>query len=209
MNALTAARGLQQARSRGLGERPRRSGDARVEQREQLRRRGMVRDGAQFVERALVVDLDLALGRLPGTEVVEGLAQTCSMSSGIRTHDPLVDWKAAVLELVIASSVTTCPGCSDSRTVSAFGAAVPSSAMRSLSGVASARWWGGHRQYARRTGFLGLTGPRVLVKDLAEVERELILRTLQLAGGNQSRAAKMLNISRKKLHDASVRYGLP
>ncbi len=39
----------------------------------------------------------------------------------------------------------------------------------------------------------------VAVPTWDEVEREVVCRALQLAGGNQSRAAKMLRISRKKL----------
>lgn len=49
---------------------------------------------------------------------------------------------------------------------------------------------------------------RVPVPTFNEVERELIGRTLKLAGGNKSKAARMLQISRKKVYDKIAKYGL-
>ena len=42
---------------------------------------------------------------------------------------------------------------------------------------------------------------------LEEVEREVILRTLQSCGGNKSEAARVLGITRKTLHARLARYG--
>jgi two-component system response regulator AtoC len=50
-------------------------------------------------------------------------------------------------------------------------------------------------------------GPAAL-STIAEVERELIRRTLATTRGNKSRAAKLLSISRKKLYARIARYGL-
>jgi len=43
---------------------------------------------------------------------------------------------------------------------------------------------------------------------VAGVEREIILRALSEAGGNRSKAAQILGISRTKLYDRIVRYGI-
>lgn len=42
-----------------------------------------------------------------------------------------------------------------------------------------------------------------------EVERELIVRTVAHAGGNNARAAEILGISRRKLYNRLERYSLP
>ena len=42
-----------------------------------------------------------------------------------------------------------------------------------------------------------------------EVERELVLRTLDYAGGNKTMAAKMLKFSPKTLYNKLARYGKP
>jgi DNA-binding NtrC family response regulator len=41
---------------------------------------------------------------------------------------------------------------------------------------------------------------------LDEVERELIMRTIEFAGGNKSRAAEILGISLKTLYNRLERY---
>jgi two-component system response regulator AtoC len=46
------------------------------------------------------------------------------------------------------------------------------------------------------------------VPTYAEVERELIARALVTSSGNRSEAAKLLEISRKKLYDKIAKYGL-
>jgi transcriptional regulator with PAS, ATPase and Fis domain len=47
------------------------------------------------------------------------------------------------------------------------------------------------------------------VTTLSHVERDVIARTLELAGGNKSRAAELLGISRKRLYTRMARLGLP
>lgn len=46
------------------------------------------------------------------------------------------------------------------------------------------------------------------VPTYAEVERELVARALVTSNGNRSEAAKLLEISRKKLYDKIAKYGL-
>jgi DNA-binding NtrC family response regulator len=41
---------------------------------------------------------------------------------------------------------------------------------------------------------------------LDEVERELIMRTIEFAGGNKSRAAEILGVSLKTLYNRLERY---
>lgn len=48
-----------------------------------------------------------------------------------------------------------------------------------------------------------------LASALADVERQRILEALQQCGGNQSRAARMLGISRTTLQARIDAYGLP
>jgi two-component system, NtrC family, response regulator AtoC len=60
---------------------------------------------------------------------------------------------------------------------------------------------------------LGKPGPvsapnGTLRDDLATIERDRILRTLDDVGGNQTRAAKLLGISRHALLDRLDRYGI-
>jgi DNA-binding protein Fis len=43
---------------------------------------------------------------------------------------------------------------------------------------------------------------------LVEMERELIVRTLDYTGNNRRRAAAMLDISRRTLYNKIARYGL-
>ena len=43
---------------------------------------------------------------------------------------------------------------------------------------------------------------------LAQVEKELIIRTLDYAGGNRSRTSEILGISRRSLYNKMDRYGL-
>jgi DNA-binding NtrC family response regulator len=51
-------------------------------------------------------------------------------------------------------------------------------------------------------------GPGKLKDDLSKLERERIIRTLDEAAGNQTRAAKLLGISRHALLDRLDRYGI-
>ena len=43
---------------------------------------------------------------------------------------------------------------------------------------------------------------------LAEVEREMIVRTLEAVGNNRTRAAQILGISRRALYNKLRRYGI-
>jgi two-component system, NtrC family, response regulator AtoC len=52
------------------------------------------------------------------------------------------------------------------------------------------------------------TAPGKLKEDLSRLERERIIRTLDEAAGNQTRAAKLLGISRHALLDRLDRYGI-
>ena len=51
-----------------------------------------------------------------------------------------------------------------------------------------------------RTGLAGRT--------LKDIERQAILETLKLAGGNKADAAKRLGISRRALYDKIEKYGI-
>ena len=42
----------------------------------------------------------------------------------------------------------------------------------------------------------------------ADVERELIRRTLEMTGGNKTKAAKILGLSLKTIHNKTKKYGL-
>jgi len=43
----------------------------------------------------------------------------------------------------------------------------------------------------------------------SEVERELLVRTVEYAGGNKARAAEILGMRRRTLYNRLRRYGLP
>jgi DNA-binding NtrC family response regulator len=42
----------------------------------------------------------------------------------------------------------------------------------------------------------------------ADVERELIRRTLEMTGGNKTKAARILGLSLKTIHNKAKKYGL-
>ena len=53
-----------------------------------------------------------------------------------------------------------------------------------------------------------VSGPENETKKLAEVEKEHILRTLTLSGGNKTQTARTLGISLRNLYRKIERYGL-
>ena len=58
----------------------------------------------------------------------------------------------------------------------------------------------------KRTGSSSSSFELKLGMSLDEVERELILRTIEFAGGNKSRAAEILGVSLKTLYNRLERY---
>ena len=57
----------------------------------------------------------------------------------------------------------------------------------------------------------GATTPTMTIPlgaSAADVERELIHRTLEMTGGNKTRAAKILGLSLKTIHNKAKKYGL-
>ncbi len=73
--------------------------------------------------------------------------------------------------------------------------------------IAAARAGGGGAACAGESSGAAPLPP--LEKTLQETERRLILRALELAEGNKSRAAEMLKVSRKRIYRKLEEYGIP
>jgi hypothetical protein len=103
------------------------------------------------------------------TDPQSGSISTYSVSS---PPDPLVDWKGAISQLgdrlehdYLARVRRVAGGFGIWGSSTMVGYEIP------LGGRVG-RMAGNHVRYARRSGFLGLFGPRVLVRDLGNIERE-------------------------------------
>lgn len=86
--------------------------------------------------------------------------------------DPLVDWKIAIRQLGDRLERDYLdPVRRFARGLGIYGSSTVVGYEIPLGGRVG-KIVGGERRYARKIGFLGLTGPRVIVRDLADIEAE-------------------------------------